>query len=356
MIFTIGGTTPTRLLNRIITPVIKNFSSSYEKSRFLELKFPKQSAERFSKQIKDYYQSSKDIKPLTKDDVILWSDILTETIKKTEPQFLDYLHNLRQNKPLITSITGLPINELEPSEIPHTIQASESQDFAHKIRPSEITITAIAEIFGINVEDHNSPNETKLVDYIVPLKHKKNMHNDFRSEQEMGYHTDGWLQEKSANFVLLLCVVSNKRFITEIITTNQIIDYFIENGHEDLLERLANDYYPKPFIESPQKIKLPILDEDRNINFSTYGEFEPTNKTKSSAEIYILQKALMELVPNFSKSLEISQLIILDNKKSIHGRKLLPESVNDEEEKPNTKPNIIEKRLLARTSGNEIEK
>lgn len=344
--------TPARLLSGMLGSVARNFSS--KTPELLELKFPTKTAKKFSERIADYHTSFGDnisLKPLNKKSIQLWGQNLQDTLKQNDPHFLDYILESHEKRPLITSITNLPTPELKLEDIPRKIADLKKQNFIKTIRPAEIFLASIVDILGIEIEQTN--DYQKFFDYLVPLEEYKKNISSFQSEKTLKWHIDGWKFGGTTEHIALFCVANNqKNTITEIITTNQITDYFINNGRQDLLDKLAQDYSTGPSDLNPIGEQHPILDEKGNINYASYGRFQPVYSifsTKLGEEIKFLEEALKTITPTLSERLDPGKIVLLNNKKTIHQKKVGGGS----EQNPSKILNTKDVRVVIRVSGEE---
>jgi hypothetical protein len=188
--------------------------------------------------------------------------------------------------------------------------------------------------------------------FIYPTNEDRGRFDSFASDRELKWHADGW-SSNPENKVALFCLVGNESAITEVVSAQQIIDYFVENKKERLLDELKKDFMISSGGEDFSFFQAPIIDKDDNIRFSEYGLFEPASygehRKIMQEAIKELNNALHKIVPKMSLALENGDILIIDNFKNLH-RRITSEG------SPSMNPATGSSRLLIRGNLTEEQK
>jgi hypothetical protein len=259
-------------------------------------------------------------------------DVLLEKFPHLKKQIAD-----SKDSPIIL-MQGLKTPQLEMSKIPISLYDSDSVFKHQEIKISEIVAGLMIKKF------QNIDPQSQAFNLIYPTIEDIGRTDSFASDRELSWHNDGWGSCLEKN-VALFCVVGNDSAITEVITSQQIIDYFVENKKERLLKCLFEDFYIKSSGQEFMTPQAKIIDDKGNIRFSEYGEFEPAtfgdNRKNSEEAIKELKIALKKISPALSHSMENGDILIVDNLQNLH-RRITPEG------SPSMHPSRGSSRLLLR--------
>jgi hypothetical protein len=248
-----------------------------------------------------------------------------KNIKSQEQMFDDLLSKFPEVKAQIEAvkkqsiilIKGLKTPELEMPKIPQSKFDVEKLYKYKELKIAEIIAGLMIEKF-LNI--HEMPESFNL---IYPSQEDIDKTNSFSSNRELLWHADGWGSNPQKN-VALFCLVGNQSAITEVISSKQIIDYFVENKKEHLLQVLQENFYIKTGGEEYIYPQAPIIDEVGNIRFSEYGIFQKTGSLEDikigNEAIKELKLALKTIAPALSLSMQNGDLLIIDNLQNLHRR------------------------------------
>ena len=302
------------------------------------IKVPKE----FSKELVDKISSKipsgvKNFKPTTLQNINSQQEMFDDLLEKfphLKKQIAD-----SKDSPIIL-MQGLQIPQLEMSKIPKS-KYQEDEIFKNpEIKISEIVAGLVMQKF-VNIY-----KKGQAFNLIYPTIEDIGRTDSFASDRELSWHNDGWGSCLEKN-VALFCVVGNDSAITEVITSQQIIDYFVENKKERLLKYLTKDFHIYSGAEEFLVPQGQILDEKNNIRFSEYGKFEPAtfgdNRKNSEEAIKELKIALKKISPVLSHSMKNGDILIVDNLQNLH-RRITPEG------SPSMDPSRSSSRLLLRAN------
>jgi hypothetical protein len=286
---------------------------------------PSQFSERLSKSLQEQISSfsatlSPSVKvakfnPTSKKD-IQSQRYLFENLLSEYPDFKKQIEEARNSS--IVLISGLKVLTVPQDGIPTSIYRSEEAYKYSETKVAEIVAGLILEKF---VEIDKNQNAFNLI-YRADEDIGKN--NSYASDKEILWHNDRWESQPEGQ-VALFCVNGNESVITEIITVEQIIDYFKSNNMEDLLKALQDDFIIQSSNEEYFKNTAKIIDKDQ-IRYAQYGSFKSKeiDKAKFSnamTAISELNKCLENIAPIFGKALENGDFLLIDNNRNIHRRK-----------------------------------
>lgn len=314
----------------------------------LNLILPKDSAEECLRQMNSYYKQFQShdytLKPLTRNDALKWHDEFKSVIKRRNPEFLDILEDARQEPSKVAVLSGILFPEIQTSEIPTTNETM-SQVLIKKLRPAEISLIAFSKMLGVKDDDYL---QDKLLGYIYATEMDKNSSSSYRSSNKsLKWHNDGWKSGEAIPYVMILGVVGNKNALTEIISAKDVVDHFVKNGKEPLLEAL--EHFLIEDHDSFLDVPIKVLDAKTNkVNFAEYGFFKPARSInyKLFDEALSFFKQTLEIVPRISLSLESGQIAKIPNQEHLHQRIVKPD--------PNVAtPSLIGNRIAIRMIGSK---
>ncbi|MES2961394.1 MAG: hypothetical protein V4694_03310 [Pseudomonadota bacterium] len=297
----------------------------------INLTLPRDSAEECLRQMTSYYQQFQSadhiLKPLTQKEAFTWHDEFSSIIKSRNPEFLDTLEDVRQNPAQVALLDGILFPKIEHAEIPTTNVEMDSA-LIKKLRPAEISLIAFSKMLGVKPDDYL---QNKLLGYIYATESERYNPSSFKSSNKpLKWHNDGWGSGEAIPYVMILSIVGHENALTEVISGKDIVDHFVKNGKEHLLEPL-NKYIliqdPDSFLDTP----INVLDAKTNkVNFADYGFFKPTRilDYKLFKEAFSFFKQTLEVVPRISINLEAGQLLRLPNQEHLHQRDLKPDPNN----------------------------
>jgi hypothetical protein len=296
----------------------------------------------FSKELVDKISTqipvgAKNFKPTTLQNINSQNEIFNDLLDKF-PQLKKQIDESK-DFPIIL-IQGLKTPELEMSKIPKSKYQEDEIYKNPEIKIGEIMAGLMMQKF-INIYSN-----VQAFNLIYPTTEDIGRTDSFASDRELSWHSDGWGSYPEKN-VALFCVVGNDSAITEVITSRQIIDHFVENKKEHLLKYLAKDFHIYSGGEEHIVPQAKILDEKGNIRFSEYGRFESSafweDRKVSEEAIKELKIALKKISPALSHSMENGDILIVDNLQNLHRRTTLEGS-------PSMDPSRGSSRLLLRAN------
>ncbi|NCA28414.1 MAG: hypothetical protein EBS92_03975 [Proteobacteria bacterium] len=232
------------------------------------------------------------------------------------PEFKEQIEKA-SNSPIVL-ISGLKVPEIPQSMVPKLKYDFKKIYNCQQTKIAELVAGLVVNRF-VKFSDKN-----KIFDTIYPTQDDADRKDSFASSKELLWHNDGWAHDPEGQ-VALFCVNGNKSAITEVISSQQIIDYFKSNHKEHLLNSLQGDFEIVAGGEEYIRQQAKILDGDK-IRYAKYGKFIPTNTNKTEFKqsleaISELNKCLEYIAPALSLSLQNGDLLIIDNAKNLHRRK-----------------------------------
>ena len=165
--------------------------------------------------------------------------------------------------------------------------------------------------------------EGRLVQNILPVYKTEYEQISTSSKVQLALHTEAAFHPYKPDYVMLLCLRGDPTAVTTYANVKDIISYL----NEETIEYLQNEWYltgvDKSFRtngEPYSQFKLPVLTKAEDGYNMIYDEdlMEPMNLFAASAlEKFseAVSKSVKEIV------LETGDLLIIDNNKTIHGRK-----------------------------------
>ncbi|MFM7557086.1 MAG: hypothetical protein ACKO46_00760, partial [Alphaproteobacteria bacterium] len=156
---------------------------------------------------------------------------------------------------------------------------------------------------------------------IYPTLESQGSVSKFDSDKDLLWHNDGWLKATD-ELTILAGVKGHEAVKTKVILAEQIIEYFKKKGKEEELKHLTSlttiAEHSQDFDFEYGKIIDPKTQE---IRFSQYGTFAQHNAdSKQKQAVELLKQFLNEVDPIFCESLQSGDLLILQNKHSLHAR------------------------------------
>jgi len=257
----------------------------------------------------------KNFKPTSYQHLESQQDFFEKLLNKY-PEFKQQIEQASNSS--IVLISGLKVPDLLDGEVPTSkYEANQIYNYPQ---------TKIAELVaGLMVNKFvNFSDRRRIFDAIYPTNQDVDRNDSFASSKELLWHNDGWAQDPEGQ-VALFCINGNKSAITEVINSQQIIDYFKSHNKEHLLMALHDDFEIVAGGEEYFRQRAKILDSDK-IRYAKYGKFislRGDKKLRHEAKEAIdeLNKCLENIVPALSLSLQNGDLLLIDNTKNLHRRK-----------------------------------
>lgn len=285
------------------------------------IEIPKSVSEEFAHEIQKIYPSSNPalrVKPFSKKESEVWNAGLVKIIESNEPSFFEELKESQLTKPSATILSGITIPDFPKEQIPTALKDEDEESLKRMARASEISILAYSSLLGFVPNDYVQGYLTSLIYTIAECSKDPSSYRS--SSADLKWHNDGWKGGEPFPIVSLMGIIGNKSAKTKIISSEDIIEYFLNNNQKELLETLNQFCYTDPDDYEYKQTK--ILDpKTRRIAYAQYGNFTPVHGSISKLEeaISFLNQALHEITP---QTIEISTgvLALIDNLHSSHSR------------------------------------
>ena len=233
------------------------------------------------------------------------------------PQFTKDLAEVLKNQSKIIFFEGLDFPQISKHEIPKTNRGVDSGMIGN--RDAMICKISSALMMGLVV---NINKEGGTFQPIFPTDESIGSDSKFDSNKDLLWHNDGWMKGTD-ELTILVGVKGHEAVKTKVILAEQIIDHFKKNGKEEELKYLM---YATTIAGHEEDFDFEygnIIDpKTRQIRYSQYGTFAHHNAdSKQKQAVELLKKFLNEIDPIFCESLQSGDLLILQNKHSLHARK-----------------------------------
>jgi len=231
-------------------------------------------------------------------------------------QFTEDLAGVLENQSKIVFFQGLNLPEIPNNVIPNTNRNIDSEMISN--RDMAICKISTALVMGLIVDPNK---EGEIFRAIYPTLESQGSVSKFDSDKDLLWHNDGWLKATD-ELTILAGVKGHEAVKTKVILAKQIIEYFKKKGKEEQLKHLMSlttiAEHSQDFDFEYGKIIDPKTQE---IRFSQYGTFAQHNAdSKQKQAVELLKQFLNEVDPIFCESLQSGDLLILQNKHSLHAR------------------------------------
>lgn len=309
-----GSSGASFLVRNMFSRPIKKLSKVYK------INAPQQFSQDLVDKLQNQFSSSslltiKNFKPTSYKHIESQQDFFEKLLNKY-PEFKQQIEQASNSS--IVLISGLKVPDLLDGEVPTSkYEANQIYNYP-QTRIAELVAGLMVNKF-VNFSDHS-----RIFDAIYPTNQDVDRNDSFASSKELLWHNDGWARDLEGQ-VALFCINGNKSAITEVINSQQIVDYFKSNNKEHLLMALRDDFEIVAGGEEYFRQRAKILDSDK-IRYAKYGKFislKVDKKMRHEAKEAIdeLNKCLENIVPALSLSLQNGDLLLIDNTQNLHRRK-----------------------------------
>jgi hypothetical protein len=324
-------------LSKILFPK-RNFSS------VVEIDVPDAVSGRLFEDVSGFYGSHK-AKPINKTTALSWKKHLDKVITRENPEFLRTLEEIKRDDGVVI-LNKIILPEIEASEVPTSNQDLHQKPLSDKLKVSDAIFSAYALSLGI---DPDPVSGEDIVGYVFASEAQKNNPSSFQSSQTLKWHNDGWESGSPVGYVALMGLYDNNtKTKTQIISFDQIANYFKDNGKEKLFKALNQYcYIDNPCDDVALFEQAKILDEtDKRINFSYQGGFRSRASDNFEEALSFLKESFQNIQP---LSIEITpgKIVRIDNLRHVHQRKL-------ETTEPEENVNLVGERAMARITGEKL--
>ena len=308
-----------------------NFTRQFS-SKSTVINLSKESQEVFSayySKVKDFFETHPHSKLKTRNEAVIKSGVsfLRSNLLAADKNLQKEIDHIKNLDPEIISIPNIPLLDFNLDKFPDCKSDLESQKFLQETITSTVTICCWADLFGI--EFHRPTfifNDPSAAPYEF-----------VNTDKNLEWHNDGWQLSTNDQIdryskLLFLGILQEKRTFTEVLTVKDITEHLQEIGRGDLLKKLQEEhFFGYDIHDDYTQIMGPILGIDGVARFSSRA----AASIRSSGNDHVIEFAeiLNTIKPSFEISMKLGDLLLVDNLRTLHQRRVSENSQQQDQDK-----------------------